>query len=276
MSKVVTYLYPNEKEASNLKMLQDTTSQIKGFYFTKENIKSIEKLPSSSNYSVYFLFDDSQSDESMVYIGQSVNGINRISEHVRTKEFWSYCIMFVTDNNSFDKLTIDYLEYKFIEKFKKSSYILTNKDLRKQEPVISIYDKSRLSSFMDQIEFLLKAEGVTIDLKRDKEANIKYYYPSPNYNAKIYIQDGKFILRSGSEIKRPSESSKNWKDNFYNRYTELIQMYIENDKIIVENGILKTKVDLEFKRPSKPAELVSGTSQNGWTFFKGLNELRKK
>jgi hypothetical protein len=46
-------------------------------------------------------------------------------------------ILFVTDNNSFDKLSIDYLEYDFIQKFKASSCVLLNKDLR---PNVSVYD----------------------------------------------------------------------------------------------------------------------------------------
>lgn len=114
MKKTVTYLYPNEYEASNLKIFQDTTSQIRGYYFTEDNLKVIKDFPSSKNYVVYFLFDDSLEYESLVYIGQLVNGVERINNHIRTKSFWSYCIMFVTDNNSFDKLTIDYLEYNLV------------------------------------------------------------------------------------------------------------------------------------------------------------------
>ncbi|QUH31136.1 GIY-YIG nuclease family protein [Vallitalea guaymasensis] len=53
--------------------------------------------------------------------------------------------MFVTDNNSFDKLTIDYLEYKFIEKFKQSSFSLTNKDMKEKKPIISVFDEARLN-----------------------------------------------------------------------------------------------------------------------------------
>jgi hypothetical protein len=275
MKKTVTYLYPNEYEASNLKMFQDTTSQIRGYYFTKDNTKAIEDFPSSKNYAVYFLFDDSLEDESLVYIGQSVNGIDRINEHTRTKKFWSYCIMFVTDNNSFDKLTIDYLEYKFIEKFKKSSFSLINKDMREKKPNISVFDEARLHSFIDQIEFLLKAEGINIDVKKDDSIDIKYYYPSKTFNAKLFVQDGRFILEKGSLIRRPNETSKEWKDNFYERYNAIIDKYLSEGKANAQNGTIVTLVNLEFKRPSKPAELVSGTSQNGWVFFRELNELRQ-
>ncbi|MBS4534770.1 hypothetical protein GOQ29_03975 [Clostridium sp. D2Q-14] len=66
MKKTVTYLYPNKYEASNLKVFQDTTSQIRGYYFTKDNAKAIEDFPSSENYAVYFLFDDSLEDQFLI------------------------------------------------------------------------------------------------------------------------------------------------------------------------------------------------------------------
>ncbi|MDM8534012.1 GIY-YIG nuclease family protein [Clostridiaceae bacterium HSG29] len=275
IEKTVTYLYPDAKNASNLKMYQDRTNQIKALYFTKESIKEIEKLPSSNSYAVYFLFNNSEIDEKRVYIGQSMNGVRRISEHVKNKEFWTYCIMFVSDNNSFDKLTIDYLEYKFIKKFKKSSYVLINKDLRNQEPNVSIYDKPKLTVFIEQIEFLLNAEGITISEFIADNDELAYYYPSKKYKAKLFVKDGKFILEKESELKRPLESSKTWKnDRHYKRFNKLIDDYIEDEKVIEENGKIIVLINLVFNAPSTPANLITGYSENGWLFFKGLNELR--
>ncbi len=54
MQKTITYLYPDSEKASSLKMFQDRTNQIRAFYFTRENIKEVEKLESGTNYAVYF------------------------------------------------------------------------------------------------------------------------------------------------------------------------------------------------------------------------------
>lgn len=276
MQKTITYLYPDEKNASNLKMYQDRTNQIKAFYFTRESYKKVYELPCSLNYAIYFLFNDSE-DESVVYIGQSVNGIQRIEEHVRRKDFWTYGILFVTDNNSFDKLSIDYLEYEFIQRFKKSSYVLTNKDLRLNKPNISVYDIPNVEAFITQIKFLLSAEGIDIDEQQDRNELIKYYYPPTKHNAKLFVKDGKFILVAGSEIKRPLESTKDWKDkNHYKRGNAIIDSYIENEKVKELNGKLITQVNLAFKAPSAPANLITGLSENGWKFFKELEEIRGK
>jgi len=274
MQKSITYLYPDIKKAANLKMFQDRTNQIKGFFFTKESYRKIYELPSASNYAIYFLFNDSE-DENLVYIGQSVNGIKRIEEHVKEKEFWSYAMLFVTDNNSFDKLSIDYLEYDFIQKFKESSYVLTNKDLRPNKPNVSVYDLPNLEAFITQITFLMSAEGVDISRLEEDQGTIKYYYPSKRHNAKIFVKDGKFVLAAGSEVKRPPESTKEWKNsNRYTRGNDKIDSYIENEKIKEVNGKLITQVNIAFKSPSAPADLVTGLSENGWKFFKGLEEIR--
>lgn len=265
MQKTVTYLYPDIKKASSLKVFQDTSNQILGLYFTRENIKAVEDLPNSKNYAVYFLFNNSQDDESRVYVGQSINGIERIKNHVANKEFWSYCIMFVTDNISFDRLTIDYLEYEFIKKFKKSSYTLANREPRDKEPNCSIFAKASITSYIEQIEFLLSTEGVELTSNQPTNKDVNIYAPKGKYDGKLYVKDGKFVLCAGSEIAR---------DNFYRSMNELIESYISDGKIKEIDGRIVTQVDLSFKSPSRPAVLISGSSQNGWMFFEGLNELR--
>jgi len=277
MQKTATYLYPISEKASTLKMYQDRTNQIKAFYFTKDNVKEIGNLPGAENYAVYFLFNNSEVDERRVYIGQSMNGIKRINEHVKGKEFWTFCIMFVTDNNSFDKLTIDYLEYEFINLFRKSSFILSNKDMRQQEPILSIYDRPKITSFIEHIEFLLNAEGISISEKHIEENIIIYYEPSKKHNAKLFVQDGKFVLCKGSQLKRPPESSKNWKDDrHYTRMNNIIDEYINDGKVRIYDKKIVVEVNLVFDTPSLPANLVTGHSENGWVFFKGLDELRSK
>ena len=276
--RVVTYLYPEYENASSLKVFQDRTNQIKAFYFTRDYIKKVEKLESGTNYSVYFLFDMTEEGEmTKVYVGQSKNGAYRMQSHDNNKMFWSFCLMFVTDNNSFDTLTIDYMEYYFIKKLETSGrYILENKAMRNIEPNVSIYDKPTVESYISKIEFLLKAEG--INLEQEKSTfNTKFYFPkSKKYDAKIFVKDGKFILSEGSIISLPVQSSQNWSDEgkFYNRYTNYINEFLNDGKITAYEGNFKTLINLTFTSPSGVASLVSGLAENGWKFFEGIEELR--
>jgi len=274
MERTVTYLFPDGDKASSFKVFQDRTSQIVGYFFTRENIKQIEKYPNACNYAIYFLFDNSELDEKKVYVGQSMNGVSRVKEHVKNKDFWTHCILFVTDNNSFDKLSIDYLEFAFIRKFKESTYIPTNRDLRTNEPNLSIYDKPNIERYVDQIEFLLSTEGVVLKTIKNNITR-RYYKAKKSCNAKLYVENGKFVLPKGSELKRPPESTKNWKSDYhYIRYNRLIDEYLQSEKIVEKENVLTLQVDLVFDRPSTAADLVSGFSENGWLFFDGLKNIR--
>lgn len=276
MQRVVTYLYPQVVNASNLKVFQDRTNQIKAFYFTRDYIKEVEQLESGKNYAVYFLFDKTENEElTKVYVGQSKNGAYRMNNHNNNKIFWSFCLMFVTDNNSFDTLTIDYLEYYFIKKLADSGkYILENKAIRNNEPNVSIYDKPTIDSYISQIEFLLKAEGINIE--EDKvDVLTKFYYPkNKKYksSAKIFVKDGNFILTEESLITRPMKSTKKWNDSgrFFNKYNKIIDEYLKDGKIKAEGDKYKILVNLTFSSPSAVAKLISGMTENGWMFFENL------
>lgn len=279
--RTIMLYFPDANHAASLKIFQDPTSQIRGFYFTKSQLNKVEILEYANNHAVYFLFSDA--DESSVYIGQSVNGITRIKSHLREKDFWQYGILFVTDNNSFDKLSIDYLEYYFIQAFAKTQYSLENRDLRTVVPNVNVFNKSTLNSFALQIQFLLEAMGISFNPASTdgevEELQNEIFKAKPPHNASVSLRDGKFVLLANSEIKMPLERTKEWSDGgtFYNRTLKKYNQLIEAGKAIkMDESTAKLIDDVEYTSPSTPAELCSGLSQNGWVFWKGLDELRKK
>lgn len=282
--KLVSFRYPIANSAAALKEFQDITSQIRGFYFTKSHIKDVEKIPFTDRNAIYFLFNLTDGDENnfqSVYIGQSENGISRVKNHVVNKDFWQFCLMFVTDNNKFDKTCIDYLEYDFIQKFRKSEFHLINKQLREKMPTVdTTFQKPILDSYIEQIVFLLSANGIEISEERKVvHAREKLYQAQGAIEAKLYIHDGKFILKAGSIIKKPAEKSKNRNDNgaHYRRFSAKFQDFIDNNQAEQLNEFeAKTTVDITFSSPSTAAVMCSGTNQNGWLFWKGLEEERFK
>ena len=158
-SKNLSFYFPDSENASGLKIFKEIGTALTGFYFKRSYLPNVLKEENSSNYAIYFLFDDSDNDP-IVYIGQSTNGAIRVKDHVKKKEFWSYCIMVVSDNNSFDKSAIDYLEYHFIHKFKNTVYKLENIDNRNTKPLVNVFQKSTYDNYCNQIEFMLEANGI--------------------------------------------------------------------------------------------------------------------
>ena len=64
-------------------------------------------------------------------------------------------------------------------------------------------------------------------------------------------------------------------NGFTIRNNRIIDDYLDNGKVIEANDRYVLTVDIPFKSPSAPADLITGGSTNGWDFFKGLNDLRK-
>jgi hypothetical protein len=277
MQKVVEYRYPKPDKPGDLKVIQDPVSQIVAYSFTRDELSFVEKEKHAKNSCVYFLIDYSSENES-VYVGQSSNGVDRIKSHQKNKEFWTRCILFTTDNNSFNRNYIDYLEYYFIHKLiDNSEFIITNADKRSHEPSISLNVKTIAHQFAEQIEFLLASEGLYISRSIKINSNDLIFKSKAPYNAKLYFEGQKFILLAGSEANRPKDSSKNWKDGkHFNRFNHLINQYIEDGKLEENNSLIIVLKDIPFDSPSTAANIVSGGSENGWVFFKGLNEIRNK
>ena len=272
MAKTITYLYPEEELASKLKIYQEKSSQLRAFMFTRSTVPNIKKLNYSNNYAIYVLLsNDKYKGLPSLYIGQSENGISRIENHVINKQFWSHGFMFVTENNSFDKMTIDYLEWKFIKIFKVSSFLLENKDLRTKMPNISIYDQPGMDSYVNQILFLLSIEGISAKIEKRDPKHVTFRPKSKSYSDidTLIIIDGKYYLAEGSSVRRVE---KNYNKNITNR----IDLLRANDKIVLKNGQLVAKQDILCKSPSGVAELITGAPTNGWAFFKDLEALRNK
>ncbi len=275
--KNLNYLFPMENP-NHLKIFQGSNSKIYGVSLKRsDNIIKFLKDNYNNfifNSGIYILI--SKNEDERYYIGQTINGISRIEEHNRNKEFWDECIIFLTENNTWDKTIIDYLEYSFIKEFNKSMYTLENKDMRTTKPVLDLFQESSLNDIKEEILFMLSCNDIS--LREDKKITSKVYKAGKGKNAKLIYENGKFILLSGSEINYPKEKLKNWNDSgrFYKRQKEIVDNYIKLGKIIEKEGKLITNSDIAFNSASAATYIVTGYSENGYVFWQGLDEIRTK
>ncbi len=272
------YLFPFENP-NKAAIFQNTNSKIRGFKI-KRDLNIISQLERDyselRNYAIYFLIDNSEGTTN-IYVGQTSEGISRIKTHHSKKIFWSECIVFVTDNNDWDKTTIDYLEYIFIQKLLNSNYILENKDKRSNKPNVNMFDKYDLENTVNEIENMLSCNGVSVTTY-SKENDDNVYLASKKRIAKLTVEDGSFILLKGSELRYPPKSSINWSDGgkFYCKYKQKIDELIETERAKEENGIIRLTTNISFSSPAVPACIVSGYMESGWKFWKGLEKLKNE
>ena len=279
MARAITYYYPDETAPSSLKVFQDRSSQIRGFFFTRDRFEDIAKEQNAGNYAIYFLLgNDEEHAIPTIYVGQSKNGAGRITDHKHKKSFWSHCIMFVSDNNAFDTNAIDYMEYYFIQKVVSAGvYVVENKDERKKKPNVSIYDQPAYDQYVAQIEFLLQVEGVQLALPAKKITGKYYKLKGKGPSAQAYFQDGLFYLDVGSIIRPVSDKSqlKELPNILLNREKQ-IQLLLSEGKIepYEDHGYYKVLYPLSFRSPSMMAVFILGYNANGWRTFDGIEELR--
>ncbi len=192
--------------------------------------------------------------------------------------------MFVSDNGTFDKTTIDYLENYFIKSFKNSSYILENEIIKNKETHTNDFETVRYYNSAKQIEFLLLCNGVSTDgiVEEEKITEEKHYFEDKDKRAKLYVEDGKFILVKGSKIHTKEyfierkKTAGEYSKVTYERFEKTISQLIDTEKVDKIDDYLLTNQDISFDKPSRVASLVSGTITGGWMFWQGLNKLREK
>jgi len=231
---------------------------------------------------VYFLFGKNNQDEEQVYIGQADarnngNGVlSRIIEHLKDKEYFSDVVILTTQNNSFGKTEISYLENRFTNlAIDNARYTVINKNTPNGSNVTS-----ELEDFIDYSKMILGVLGykifvplikkqVEIQSKEDQEELILYIFAKrkgaekPTKGQCKRTNEG-FVVLAGSMIE------SHYKESAPNSVRLLKEKCIENNEII--NGILQK--DKLFSSPSYAASFVLGRSINGkdlWKTKEGLS-----
>lgn len=68
--------------------------------------------------SIYFLFGiDDETDERMIYIGETEDAIQRLGQHIRddNKNYWIEAIVFISKDDHLNKAHIKYLERRLYD-----------------------------------------------------------------------------------------------------------------------------------------------------------------
>ena len=247
---------------------------------------------------VYFLFGKNNQDEEQVYIGQAdvrndgTGVLSRIIQHSikdkeKDKEYFSDVVILTTQNNSFGKTEISYLENRFTNlAIDNARYTVINKNTPNGSNVTE-EKESELEDFIDYSKMILGVLGykifvplikkqVEIQSNEDQEELILYISSkrkgaeNPTKGQCKRTNEG-FVVLAGSMIE------ENYTESAPNSVRLLKEKYIENNEII--DGILQK--DKLFSSPSYAASFVLGRSINGkelWKTKKGfsLNDLETK
>lgn len=224
---------------------------------------------------IYYLINESDDNRiAQIYIGQTRNGINRLDDHNRSKDFWNKAIMFLAESKTFTLDMISGLEKFAIMKAQESKrYKVENSVVPKYE--IDEYDLVAVEEIYDEIQFIMATQGYKMDDAKRTINEERILHTSRNGIAARGMYDGeKFEVLDGSEINmdKPAHLQS------YNRL---------RDELLFRQSIVKAgkkyilNVTLDFNTPSGASNFVLGGSTNGWIEWKDrdgrtLDELFRK
>ena len=115
----------------------------------------------------YPINEDEDNNIAQIYIGQTRNGIIRLDDHNRSKDFWNKAIMFLAESRTFTLDMISGLEKFAIIKAQASKrYRIENSVIPKYE--IDEYDLVSVEEIYDEIQFIMATLGYKMsDAKTD-------------------------------------------------------------------------------------------------------------
>lgn len=274
ISKKLEIIYHNG-QPDGIRSIRRHLSTMTTYVIPRPFLTEAKKLTGINRPGIYYLISENDDNKiAQIYIGQTRNGVSRLDDHNRSKDFWNKAIMFLADSKTFSLDMISGLEAYAISKALESKrYTVENSVNPKYE--IDEYDLPLIEEVYEEIKFIMATQGYKMDNSKTtlNEANI--LHTTRNGIKAFGVYDGEhFEVLEGSEIdmSRKCHSDKQELQR---------QNALHNGNISIVAGKYILKVSVSFTSPSSAAMFVLGGSTNGWVEWKDkdgktLDELFRK
>lgn len=274
ISKKLEIIYHNG-QPDGIRSIRRHLSTMTTYVIPRPLLSESKKLSGINRPGIYYLIGENDDNKiAQIYVGQTRNGVVRLDDHNRSKDFWNKAIMFLADNKTFSLDMISGLEAFTINKAHESKrYKVENSVNPKYE--IDEYDLPLIEEVYEEIKFIMATQGYKMDDVKITLNEANTLHTTRNGVLAFGVYDGEhFEVLEGSEIdmNRKCHSATFEKQ----RQTALL-----NGDIIYVEGKHKLTVSVSFTSPSSAGQFVLGGSINGWVEWKDkdsktLDELYRK
>ena len=233
----------------------------KCFVVPRQNLKDLKERSEINQPGLYLLFGiNEETEEDLVYIGESESFYSRISNHDANKDFWNIAVVFTGGLNRAD---VKYLEYRATTLASDAKRMVVQNKVQPQENTLSEFQKVTVDQYFENIRFILSTfqyevfEGV----EQSYIDNTFYHLKADGVTAKAKaLEDGAMIVFSGSIARiRETESFGGWSKSARARFLQEGKMRSKDE------DSYELLEDIIFKSPSAAAATLAGRPINGWT-----------
>lgn len=250
----------------------------KAYKIPRTHYKSCADISELRGTSVYLLFgEDVDTDRPVVYIGETEDAYKRLDEHNKSeeKDYWTEAIVFVSQDNHFNKAHIKYLESRFYEiALDVDRYTVMNvKPPTKSS--LAPEEVDEMEDFIDNAKIMTIALGYKVfeplrcmldSISNDEVHPEMLYIKTKNgINATGFISPEGFVVCKDSVIKS-SVNAKSAPKGAIKRREKLIA-----DGTIVGDTFVR---DTLFSSPTSASDLIMGNNTSGpreWKNDKGIS-----
>lgn len=263
-SKKLETIYYNG-QPDGIRSIRRHLSTITTYVIPRPLLSEAKKISAITRPGIYYLINENDENKiAQIYIGQTRNGIARLDDHNRSKDFWNKAIMFLADNKTFSLDMISGLEeYAILKAHESKRYKVENSVSPKYE--IDEYDLPSIEEVYDEIQFIMATLGYKMDDAKQYNDNREIFHTTRNgilaYG--VYMGD-KFQVLEGSHINLAKSATL----EKYNKQRAELQA---SGDIVMQNGSNILKITLEFNTPSGASDFILGGSTNGWVEWKNTN-----
>ena len=243
ISKKLETIYHNG-QPDGIRSIRRNLSTMTTYVIPRPLLSEATSISGITRPGIYYLINESDDNRiAQIYIGQTRNGINRLDDHNRSKDFWNKAIMFLAESKTFTLDMTSGLEKFAIMKAQESKrYKVENSVVPKYE--IDEYDLVAVEEIYDEIQFIMATQGYKMDDAKRSINEERILHTTRNGIAARGMYDGeKFEVLDGSEINMDKAAHL----QSYNRL---------RDELLSKQSIVKTgekyilNVTLDFKTPS--------------------------
>ncbi len=274
ISKKLEIIYHNG-QPDGIRSIRRHLSTMTTYVIPRPLLSEAKKLSGINRPGIYYLISENDDNKiAQIYIGQTRNGVVRLDDHNRSKDFWNKAIMFLADSKTFSLDMISGLEAYAIGKAHDAKrYKVENSVNPKYE--IDEYDFPLIEEVYEEIQFIMATQGYKMDNSKVTLNEANTLHTTRNGITAFGVYDGEhFEVLEGSEIdmNRKCHSATMEKQR---------QTALANGNIVCVDVKYKLTVSVSFTSPSSAAMFVLGGSINGWVEWKDkggktLDELYRK
>lgn len=260
-SKKLEIIYHNG-QPDGIRSIRKHLSTMTTYVIPRPLLAEAKKLKDINRPGIYYLIkENDENNIAQIYIGQTRNGVVRLDDHNRSKDFWNKAIMFLADSKTFTLDMISGLEeYAIVKAHDAKRYKVENSVKPKYK--IDEYDLPLIEEVYEEIQFIMATQGYKmVNAKLTHNAAEMFHTTRNGIDAFGIYSGDKFEVAEDSQIdfSKPANLDK---------YNKLRKDLLDNGDIVNIDGKFILKTTLEFNTPSGAGQFVLGGAINGWKEWK--------